>query len=256
MFDTTQPALGARMRAGDCLGLAWLATGSLPVAEAARRAAPCAVVLDLQHGLWDRIGVEAAIGMLDPLPVLARVPKNDAEAIGAVLDAGAQGVIVPLVESRAAAMAALAATRFPPHGNRSAGGCRPLADMGAYLDWARTHILCAVMIETTAGVDAVEAIASVPDLGAVFIGTGDLGLSMGCRPDDPEVTSVCARIRDTCAEHNLPCGIFTSDAKTASRMRVQGFAMTVIASDLSVLHDGFGHARTIWQGRAGKEAAE
>jgi len=256
MFDTTHPALSTRMREGDCLGLAWLATGSLPVAEAARHAAPDAVVLDLQHGLWDRIGVEAAIGTLDPLPVLARVATNDAAAIGAALDSGAQGVIVPLVESPGAARAALAATRFPPHGGRSAGGCRPLGDLGAYLEWARTHILCAVMIETTAGVDAVEAIASVPDLGAVFIGTGDLALSMGCRPTDPEVMRVCARIRDVCAARNLPCGIFTNDAKTASQMRAQSFAMTVIANDLNVLHHGFGHARTIWQGSAEKESVE
>jgi len=253
MFDPSRPSLAARLNARDTLGIAWLATGSLPVAEAATGFD--AVVLDLQHGLWDRATTEAAVGVLSSrTPVLLRVADSGSACIGAALDSGAEGVIVPLVETAQQAANALSAARFPPHGIRSAGGCRPLADLGAYLSWCTSHLFVAVMIETAVGVAAADEIAAVPGIDMVFIGSGDLSLSLGTAPSDPETLAACDRVLDACAASSVPCGIFTSDPQTARLMRARGFSMVVLASDVALIHAGFVQARRIWDQPEGKDA--
>ena len=115
MFVPKRSSLRYRIDRGDFLGVIWLSLGSVAVAEIAGRARPDAIVLDLQHGLWDRWSLEAATGVVPPeIPVLARVAENSAFAIGQALDAGAEGVIVPLIESRKQAAAAVKAARYPP----------------------------------------------------------------------------------------------------------------------------------------------
>src|SRR5690606_20750658 len=112
-----------------------------------------------------RAGFEAATGASAwALPTLARVAENTPLAIGSALDAGIDGVLVPMVETAAQAAAAVAAARFPPLGHRSGGGVRPLA-MGfdSYLRKAGS-ILVGVMIETAAGVDDAQAIAATQGL--------------------------------------------------------------------------------------------
>ncbi len=149
MFVPKRSGLRYRIDRGDYLGVIWLSLGSVAVAEIAGRARPDAIVLDLQHGLWERQGVEAAIGAVPPeIPVLARVAENSPFAIGQALDAGAEGVIVPLVETRKQAARAVKAARYPPHGERSGGGARPLADYVDYHAAAERGIIVAVMIET------------------------------------------------------------------------------------------------------------
>jgi CheY-like chemotaxis protein len=133
MFVPKRSGLRYRIDRGDYLGVIWLSLGSVAVAEIAGRARPDAIVLDIQHGLWDRQEMEAAIGVVPPeIPVLARVAENSPFAIGQALDAGAEGVIVPLIETRKQAVRAVKAARYPPHGERSGGGARPLAD---YVDY-------------------------------------------------------------------------------------------------------------------------
>src|SRR5580704_5355550 len=145
---------------------------------------PDAIVLDLQHGLWDRPGLEAAIGVVPPeIPVLARVAENSPFAIGQALDAGAEGVIVPLVESRKQAARAVKAARYPPHGERSGGGARPLGDYVEYHAAAERGIVVAVMIETAKGLANAAKVAATPGVDLVFIGTGDLALSLGVFPE-------------------------------------------------------------------------
>ena len=120
--------------------------------ELAARAKPDAIVIDMQHGLWERAALEAAIGVTPAaVPVLVRVAENSAIAIGTALDAGAEGVIVPLVETAAQARAAVAAARYPPRGARSGGGIRPLAQFADYVAAAGGAIVVAVMIETNKG---------------------------------------------------------------------------------------------------------
>lgn len=239
-------SLRARMRSGDTLGLIWLALGSAALAEMAGRAGPDAVVLDLQHGLWERRELEAAVA-LARVPVLARVAENTAAAIGLALDAGAAGVIVPLVETAEEAARAVAFARYPPVGRRSAGGVRPLAAFGAY-HRAAAETLVVVMIETAAGVDAAPAIAAVKGVDAVFIGTGDLALSLGCAPGDPAHATACAAVLAACQAAGVPCGAFTGTAVEAEARRAEGFRLVVLENDIGLAVQGFATAVRGWRG--------
>lgn len=249
MWEASQTRLRAALEGGGCLGVIWLAMGGLAPAEAAARARPDALVLDLQHGLWDRLGLEAAVGAVAAaVPVLARVAGNAPLAIGQALDAGCEGVIVPMVESAAEAAAAVAHARFPPQGRRSAGGVRPLADLGAYLAGAGAAPLVAVMVETAAGVAAAGAIAAVPGVDMVFVGTGDLALSLGVAPGSAAHEAACRAVLAACAAAGRPCGIYTADAAEAQARRAQGYRMVVTASDILALGQAFGAAMRAFRG--------
>src|SRR5216684_8952141 len=170
------PVLGTVRNGGSAAGL-WLVSGSPSVAELAAEARPDALIFDRQHGLWDSGPLHAAIGVTAALATpLVRVAENSPIAIGSALDAGALGVIVPLIETAEQARAAVAAARFPPAGLRSGGGVRPLRDFKSYVAAAKDETLVAVMIETRLGVENAAAIAGVPGVDMVFIGTGDLAL--------------------------------------------------------------------------------
>ncbi len=115
---------------------------------------------------------------------MVRVADGTATAIGQALDAGADGVLVPLVESADMARAAVERPTIRRSGHRSGGGVRPLArGFARYVAEAAARTVVGVMIETAAGVENAEAIARVPGIDFVFIGTGDLALSLGCFPD-------------------------------------------------------------------------
>lgn len=234
--------LRARL-AGPGLSLAWFSLGSAPLVEIAARAGFDAAVIDLQHGLWDRMSTHLAVGALGPVPVLARVAAVNAAAIGEALDSGAAGVLVPLVETAEQARLAVAAALFPPDGIRSGGGVRPLA--GGFAAYVRAHgrPLIGVMIETVAGVDNAAAIAAVPGIDLVFIGTGDLALSIGCFPaiDDRHERAIEA-VHAACRAAGVACGIFTTSVDAALHRREQGFAATVAANDIAIVASGFAAA--------------
>lgn len=224
---------------GGCLGVSWLALGSAAVVELAVRARPDAIVLDQQHGLWERRELEAAIGLVpSDIPVLVRVAENTAQAIGTALDAGAEGVIVPLIESAEAAAQALRSSRYPPRGNRSGGGVRPLQDFPGYL--AGAHAIATIlMIETRAGVEQAAPIAATEGVDMVFIGSGDLALSLGVAPDQPEYAAACAGVRRASEAAGVPCGIFTGSVDGARQRRDEGYRMVVVATDIDLVAQGF-----------------
>lgn len=242
VFDPRRPTLKARLARESCLGVAWFALGSAALVEIALQSRPDAIVIDQQHGLWERREIEAAIGLApSDVPVLVRVAENSVLAIGSALDAGAEGVIVPLIESAEAAAQAIAFCRYPPRGIRSAGGVRPLRDFAAYVEGAAS-IATILMIETRAGLAQAAAIAAVEGVDMVFIGAGDLALSLGVAPAAPEHAAACAVIRDASAASGVPCGIFTASAPAAVARRAEGYRMVVTATDLGVLTHGFTNA--------------
>lgn len=243
MIDPTTSTLRFRIETGASVSVIWLAVGSPSVAEIAARAHPDAIVLDAQHGLWDRAGMEHAIGLAAPVPVLVRVAANDATVIGQALDAGAEGVIVPLIESGEEAERAASYARFPPKGVRSGGALRPLANLPGYLANARRNTLVIAMIETAKGMRRARDIAEASGIDMVLIGTGDLAISLGTQlGGDPRHEQACQDIRAACAAAWMPCGIFTGSAEDAARRRAEGWRMTVAANDLGVLAGGFGGA--------------
>jgi 2-keto-3-deoxy-L-rhamnonate aldolase RhmA len=181
--------------------------------------------------------VEAVAGRAD---VLVRVPTNDEAWIKKVLDTGADGVIVPQVNSAGEALRAVDAAKYPPLGRRSVG-ITPAhgygADFTGYVERANDSTALVVQIEDIAAVRNLDEILAVPGVDAAFIGPYDLSGSMG-RPgqvDDPDVQRAVRRVVDGCAAVAMPLGIFaptTDAARTALR---RGIRFLAVGTDLGLL---------------------
>src|SRR4051794_28178300 len=238
MFNFGALGLRARFARKSPIGAFWMTTGSTAVMEIAAEAAPDAIVIDAQHGLWDRQTLEHAVGLVsNRVPILVRTAENSAISVSQALDTGAEGVIVPLIETDAQAAAAVAAARFPPHGSRSGGGVRPLAgDFARYYAAANDRTVVGVMIETQRGVYNASAIATVKGIDFVLIGTGDLAISLGGFPNvDERHEEACRSVFTACKTAGVPCGIFTMSAETAARRRDEGYAFVTVANDVDVV---------------------
>jgi len=245
MFDDNRPSLRKRLAQGEALGGFWMSTGSVGAIELAASAWPDVFIIDAQHGLWDRRSIEQAVGAGSRhAPVLIRTAENSPVAIGQALDAGADGVIVPLIEDESEAAAAVAAARFPPQGIRSAGGVRPLTrNFADYYAQANANTVVGVMIETEGAVANAAAIAGTAGIDFVFIGSGDLAISLGTFPQpDPRHEKACRTVLKACKAKGVPCGIFTANAVAASKRRGEGYALVTVANDIDVLKGGFASA--------------
>src|SRR5882724_9792468 len=222
MFSFSALGLRARFARKLPIGAFWMTTGSTAAMELAAEVGPDAIVIDAQHGLFDRVTLEHAVGLVSArVPVLVRTADASAISISQALDTGAEGVIVPLIETDEQAAAAVAAARFPPHGTRSGGGVRPLAkDFGRYYAAANDRTVVGLMIETQRGVHNAAAIANVKGIDFVLIGTGDLAISLGgFRNVDKRHEEACKTVFDACRTAGVPCGIFTMSAEAAAKRR-------------------------------------
>ena len=198
------------------------------------------VCVDVQHGL---IGYQEMLAMLQAIavvgvPSIVRVPWNDPGWIMKALDAGAAGVIVPMVNSPAEAAAAVGACRYPPDGYRSWGPTR--ASLGApdySPQLANRSVICAVMVETVAALEQLAEIVSVPGVDAVFIGPSDFALSMGFGPrtDEPEHRRLLEGVPAVCRDHGVVAGIACGSAELLARWRQAGYTMLAAPSDMVVL---------------------
>ena len=244
LFDLEKPTLKDRLAARRPVGVFWFALGSIALIETAVAAGAEAVVIDMQHGLFDRLTLEAAIGAVPAnVPCLVRVEDHSAAAIGRALDAGAEGLLIPLVETAEQAAEVAAACHYPPVGQRSGGGVRPLRDFGAYRAVADRAITVGVMIETAKGADNAAAIAAAEQVDFVFIGTGDLALSLGGKLGRTDGhAAACAAIFEACTGAGKPCGTFTTSAEDAAARSADGYWMTVVANDISATRSAFDKA--------------
>ena len=240
MFNPRAPSLKRTLASGKSVGVIWLSLGSVAMVELAARAKPDAIVIDMQHGLWERRDLEAAIGIVPAsIPVIVRVAENSALSIGTALDAGAEGVIVPLIESAKEARRAVSYCKYPPHGIRSGGGVRPLQDFVAYVE-AAEDIAVILMVETAKGVERVAEIAATDGVDMLFIGTGDLALSIGTFPKPLHDHAIaCADVHRASNAEWVPAGIFTMSAEMAAMRRAQGYRMVVVANDIDIAQRGF-----------------
>ncbi len=203
------------------------------------------VCIDLQHGLLDYQDLThmlPAISTGDSTP-LVRVPWNEPYQIMKALDAGAYGVIVPMVNNRAEAARAVAACRYPPQGNRSFGPIRAALYGGrGYVDEANEQIACIAMIETAAGIDKLDEIVSTPGLDGVYIGPADLALALGLVPtgdnDHPVHAETVLRIRDACRMQGLATGIHTSSLDYTRRYLDLGFNLVTLGTDVGFMTRG------------------
>lgn len=223
------------------LGL-WAAMPGSFGAEIMAGAKPDYVCVDQQHGA---IGYDAMVPMLQAIGAsgaapITRVLSNDRDLIGKSLDAGALGVIVPLVNSATEAARAVAACRYPPHGIRSYGPVRASGVIGSSVpEDLAGEVLCIVMVETRKGLENVDEIAATPGLDGIYVGPADLALSLGVRPtlevkDEVHVEAV-RRIREACHRHGVAAGIHSGSGEWARRHVEAGFDMVTVATDASLL---------------------
>jgi 4-hydroxy-2-oxoheptanedioate aldolase len=200
------------------------------------------VCIDTQHGV---IGYDQMVPMLQALsitatPAFVRVPWNQPDHIMKALDAGAQGVIVPMVSSAEDARAAVAAAKYPPMGVRSWGPIRAALDVPDYSpEVANRRTIVAVMIETPGGVQNLEAILSVPGVDAVYVGPSDLALGHGMTPTlavrDLEHERLIETVVDGCRRHGIVAGIHCDSVETVRRWHARGYAMFTVGSDAALM---------------------
>ena len=195
---------------------------------------------------------------------LVRVPWNSAENIKRVLDNGAWGVIVPMVNSREEAEAVVAAARYQPLGQRTVGGQLHAvsfdADPATYYARANDEILVVVMIEHVRAIENAEAILSVPGVDAFFIGPNDLTNSMGRPPvfenDDPEFAAALKHVCEVGKKYGVASGIHVATAEAALRRSAEGFQMIAVASEAGLMLAKARETLTaLTPGQAGKVAA-
>ncbi|MEW5420748.1 HpcH/HpaI aldolase/citrate lyase family protein [Amorphus sp. 3PC139-8] len=235
---TGQAKLRAKLAAGEAIGALWLSLGSTAAAEVMTYCGPDAAVFDLQHGLWSRQALESAISIVANRTIpLVRTLSARAEDIAVALEAGAAGVIVPMVEDAATARAAVAATRYPPEGIRSAGGVRPLMDFSAHFAAvSKDAPFVAVMIETRAGMEAASEIAAVDGIDLVFVGTGDLAMSLSLFPTlgeahETAVGTIISKVRAA----GSAAGAFSINESVGAKWRALGAQLTILACDTDAL---------------------
>ncbi|MGH6960081.1 MAG: HpcH/HpaI aldolase family protein, partial [Dongiaceae bacterium] len=225
--------------AGGAVVNGWCAIPSAFSAETMAHQGWDSVTVDLQHGVID---YQTAVTMLQAISTtgvipFARVPWNEPGFIMKVLDAGAYGVICPMINTREEAQALVAACKYFPAGYRSWGPVR--ASIYAGSDYtpgnANDTILVIPMIETAQAVKNIDDILSVPGIDAVYVGPADLSITLGCTPklDQTEAPVVEAqqRIYEACKRHNVVAGIHCGGASYALKMIAAGYQFVTLASD-------------------------
>lgn len=236
---------------------AWINGDSAATAEVVGEAGFDYINIDMQHGLADYASVVDAMRALEPSSstITCRVPWNEPGIIGRVLDAGAMGVIIPMVNTVEQAQRAVAACRYPPDGARSFGPIRAARVNGPdYHATANSRVACIPMIETVEALSNLEGILAVPGIDAVYVGPADLSLSLGLEPrgdhDDEGFHGALTSIIEACDRRGIVPGIHANPDIATKRLD-QGFRMVTVTSDLQALADGLGRARAAGSSQIG-----
>ena len=237
-----QNAIKKTLAGGGRVLNAWLAIPSSYSAELMAHQGWDSVTIDLQHGPVD---FQAAVGMLQAISTtqsvpMARVPWNDPALIMKLLDAGAYGLICPMVNTKAEAEAFVAAGRYPPQGHRSFGPNRAVQYGGAdYWQHANEEVMLLAMIETATALENLDQILSVRGLDGTYIGPSDLSLSMSrsptLDPTDEGVLAAMGTIREKTRQKGLVAGVHTDSAQTALKRYNEGFQLCTILNDARLL---------------------
>jgi 4-hydroxy-2-oxoheptanedioate aldolase len=195
------------------------------------------VGLDVQHGLYGCASVVSAIRAVNTSPAasIVRVPSLDPAFAGKILDAGAHGVIFPVVETADDAAAAVKACRYYPRGARSFGPVRAGVLFGRDPEVLAELAVCIVMIETARAVDNVDHIVSVEGVDAVFIGPADLAITYGMAPvgaPEPGVhADAIEAVRQASSAAGLAVGLSCPNAESALKLAAAGYTFLPIGID-------------------------
>lgn len=227
MIDAGAPVVGG-----------WCSIPSAFCAELMGRAGFDWVGIDTQHGL---VGYPDMVAMLQALaitgtPGLVRVSWNEPGEIGRALDAGAQGVIVPMVNTPEDAAKAVAACRYPPEGERSYGPVRAALGLDDYSPAsANSDVICIVQVETRRAVEALPDTLAVPGIDVAYVGPADLAVSYGFAPTfavpDMHHHDVIDKVRQACVDAGTVAGIHCTAASDVTHWIGQGFGFVTAGSD-------------------------
>jgi 4-hydroxy-2-oxoheptanedioate aldolase len=238
----------------------WLAIPNSFAAETMAHQGWDTLTVDMQHGVVDyqaMVTMLQAVSTTDTVPVV-RVPWLEPASLMKALDAGAYGVICPMINTREDAQKLVAWTHYAPRGTRSFGPVRALLYGGAdYPQHANDTIVTFAMIETAQALDNLDGILSVEGLDAVYIGPSDLSLSLGCTPAmddlDPKVAQAVDHILARAKAHGLVAGIHNTGPESALKRIAKGFQFVTVSSDARLI--AAGAQQVIATMRAGKAAA-
>lgn len=237
----TPDQLRSRWKSGDVTFGLWSAIADSFAVELSAVANLDYICLDQQHGMVDLKDLATLLPAIErhgPLPI-TRVPVNETSVIGRSLDAGAMGVVVPMVSTAAEASAAVAACQYAPSGVRSFGPIRAAIAAGTGDPNRLGSVLCIVMVETKEGIANLPDIAATPGVDAIYVGPADLALSLGLaptlEPTDARHTDAITAIRDACGKAGIAAGIQCSDGAGARSQAEGGFQMVTIAKDSALL---------------------
>ncbi|MEM0129501.1 MAG: aldolase/citrate lyase family protein [Thermoplasmata archaeon] len=253
--------LRARLLAGRTVHWgSWISLCSLPVVDALRDLPFDWLVIDTEHSPVDPERVAAMVALLraaGPSP-LVRVGGLDPHAIKRALDAGAEGIVVPLVDRPEEAGQAVAFAKYPPQGIRGAAATaasRYGRDLPRSLRHANDETLVAVQIETAGGLAHADEIAAVPGVDVLFVGPQDLAMGLGevDRRSGPVVREAMARVVRACEAHGKVPGTMAIDRAERDAAVALGFRFVSLASDLRFLLDG---ARALLPGAPRRDAAD
>ncbi|WP_165491160.1 HpcH/HpaI aldolase family protein [Lichenihabitans psoromatis] len=220
----------------------WLHSASTLSGEMIARVGWDCLVADMQHSMT---GFDEMVRLLQVTTnlgaiVLVRPPALDPALIGRLLDAGASGIICPMVSSVAEAQLLVAACRYPPVGNRSIGPIRARLLFGDdYVAKANSGVLAIAMIETPGGLEQLDAIARVPGLDGLFAGPSDIASSLGRPPrmdtDDAVVVEALGHIAKSAVAAGIMAGLACETSAYAKQMHAVGYRLFVTGSDLRIM---------------------
>jgi 4-hydroxy-2-oxoheptanedioate aldolase len=226
----------------------WLSLGSLTAARFMARAGFSWLTVDTEH---TATGTETAAAMFAAIAdagcvALARVLANRHDHIKRALDTGAMGVVVPMVNSRAEAEAAVSACKYPPRGTRSVGGGVHALNFAAsaadYFARADDELLVVLQCEHIEAVEHADEIFSVPGIDAIFVGPNDLAASMrnsdGTGPTGDATAKAMARILAACRKHKVAAGVHCFSTAEAQRRIAEGWQFIAVNSELRMMLDG------------------
>ncbi len=223
----------------------WLAIANSFSAETMAHQGWDSLTIDLQHGVIDYAAMVTMLQAISTTPTvpIVRVPWLEPGILMKSLDAGAYGVICPMVNTRDDAQKLVAWTHYAPRGTRSFGPVRALLYGGPdYAQQANDTIVRFAMIETRQALDNIDAIVSVEGLDAIYIGPSDLSLSLGCRPVfddcDPLAEQAITHILERAKAHGLVAGIHNGSPDVALARIAKGFRFTTVGSDARLLAAG------------------
>jgi 2-keto-3-deoxy-L-rhamnonate aldolase RhmA len=203
-------------------------------------------ILDTEHGSYSLETVSDIMQMarLEGITPIVRVPDFSYPFLARTLDAGAMGVMVPRIKTRAQVEQIVAAVKYPPMGERGMMNARTNTDyrgmtIGEYGAWANAETMVIVQVETREAVEDIDAILAVPGVDAALMGPADLSVALGTMDiAHPKVTEYIQRVLDGAKRRGLPSGTHVGDIEMLKTWRDRGMRLLMYSSDFALMMSG------------------